>query len=174
MTKKKKVTKYGSRRKVWNGSAKQTTGGIKRKDLYKDKYGNLKTKKSRLSKKKRKTAKKYKKRKSKVRSKKVMKGGQEQYTNEYIDPIVNQDGITIIPGGVNTTAPTTTTTIQEGEIIESNIDGYISTSEGQGSVRVSFEQPVGQNDVVPGQIVETTDISRMINPHGIFAIEIGR
>jgi hypothetical protein len=94
-----------------------------------------------------------------------VKGGQEKYTNEYIDPIVNQDGITIIPGGVNTTAPTTTTTIQEGEIIESNIDGYISTSEGQGSVQVSFEQPVGQNDdVVPGQIVETTELSRMLIP----------
>ena len=169
MVKKKKVTKYGSRRKVWNGSAKQTTGGIKRKDLYKDKYGNLKTKKSRLSKKKRKTSKKYKKRKSK----KVMKGAQEQYTDDYIDETVNQDG-TVIPGGINTAAPTTTTSIQDGELIESSIDGYISTSEGEGSIRVSFDQPVGQNDnVVPGQIVETTELSRIVNPHGILGIVIG-
>jgi hypothetical protein len=170
MTKKKQRIKYGSRRKVWNGSAKQTTGGIKRKDLYKDKYGNLKTKKSRLSKKKRKKAKKYIKRKSKkVRTKKVMKGGQEQYTDEFIDPIINQDG-TIIPGGRDASAPTTTTSIQEGEIIESNIDGYISTTEGHGSVTVSFSEPVGQNDNVSvGQIVETTE-----NPYGIYGIEIGR
>ena len=46
---KNKIVKYGSRRKVWNKTAKQTRGGIKRKDLYKDKYGRLKTKKSKKS-----------------------------------------------------------------------------------------------------------------------------
>ena len=29
--------KVGSRRQVWNRTAKQTPGGLKRKDLYKDK-----------------------------------------------------------------------------------------------------------------------------------------
>ena len=48
---KNKIVKYGSRRKVWNKTAKQTRGGIKRKDLYKDKYGRLKTKKSKNHKK---------------------------------------------------------------------------------------------------------------------------
>ena len=36
--------RVGSRRRVWNGTAKQTQGGLKRKDLFKDKYGNLKSK----------------------------------------------------------------------------------------------------------------------------------
>ena len=38
--------KVGSRRQVWNGTAKQTQGGLKRKDLFKDKYGNLKSRKA--------------------------------------------------------------------------------------------------------------------------------
>ena len=38
--------RVGSRRQVWNGTAKQTQGGLKRKDLFKDKYGNLKSRKA--------------------------------------------------------------------------------------------------------------------------------
>ena len=112
---------------------KQTTGGIKKKDLYNDKYGNLKNKKSRLSKKKRKTAKNIKKENQKY-AQKSSERWTRKYTDEYIDTIVNQDGLTIIPGGINTVAPSTTS-IQEGKIIESNNDGYISTSDGDGSVR---------------------------------------
>ena len=38
--------RVGSRRQVWNGTAKQTQGGLTRKDLFKDKYGNLKSRKA--------------------------------------------------------------------------------------------------------------------------------
>jgi hypothetical protein len=36
-----KLVKYGSRRKVWNGSAEKTKGGLTRKDLKKNKYGRI-------------------------------------------------------------------------------------------------------------------------------------
>ena len=32
---------FGSRRKVWNGSAKKTNGGLTRKDLRKNKHGRI-------------------------------------------------------------------------------------------------------------------------------------
>ena len=38
--------RVGSRRQVWNGTAMETSGGLKRGDLFKDKYGNLKSKKA--------------------------------------------------------------------------------------------------------------------------------
>jgi hypothetical protein len=38
--------RVGSRRQVWNGTAMETSGGLKRSDLFKDKYGNLKSKKA--------------------------------------------------------------------------------------------------------------------------------
>ena len=38
--------RVGSRRQVWNGTAKETSGGLKRSDLFKDKYGNLKSRKA--------------------------------------------------------------------------------------------------------------------------------
>ena len=34
-------SKYGSRRKVWNGTAEKTKGGLTRKDLKKNKYGRI-------------------------------------------------------------------------------------------------------------------------------------
>jgi hypothetical protein len=34
-------TKIGSRRKVWNGSAEKTKGGLTRKDLKQNKYGRI-------------------------------------------------------------------------------------------------------------------------------------
>jgi hypothetical protein len=34
-------TKIGSRRKVWNGTAEKTKGGLTRKDLKKNKYGRI-------------------------------------------------------------------------------------------------------------------------------------
>jgi hypothetical protein len=34
-------SKYGSRRKVWNGSAEKTKGGLTRKDLKQNKYGRI-------------------------------------------------------------------------------------------------------------------------------------
>jgi hypothetical protein len=36
-----RVSKYGSRRKVWNGSAEKTKGGLTRKDLKQNKYGRI-------------------------------------------------------------------------------------------------------------------------------------
>jgi hypothetical protein len=36
-----RVSKYGSRRKVWNGSAEKTKGGLTRKDLKRNKYGRI-------------------------------------------------------------------------------------------------------------------------------------
>ena len=36
-----RVVKYGSRRKVWNGSAEKTKGGLTRKDLKQNKYGRI-------------------------------------------------------------------------------------------------------------------------------------
>jgi hypothetical protein len=34
-------SKIGSRRKVWNGTAEKTKGGLTRKDLKKNKYGRI-------------------------------------------------------------------------------------------------------------------------------------
>jgi hypothetical protein len=36
-----KTVKRGSRRKVWNGSAEMTAGGLKKSDLTKNKYGRI-------------------------------------------------------------------------------------------------------------------------------------
>tara|TARA_Y100000996_G_C22512195_1_gene638883 strand:- start:1029 stop:1403 length:375 start_codon:yes stop_codon:yes gene_type:complete len=36
----------GSRRQVWNRNAKKTSGGLKRDDLFQDKYGNIKSRKA--------------------------------------------------------------------------------------------------------------------------------
>ena len=36
-----RASKYGSRRKVWNGTAEKTKGGLTRKDLKKNKYGRI-------------------------------------------------------------------------------------------------------------------------------------
>jgi len=41
-----KVQTNGSRRQVWNRSAKKTTGGLQRTDLFQDKYGNIKSRKA--------------------------------------------------------------------------------------------------------------------------------
>lgn len=37
----KTMRKIGSRRKVWNGTAERTTGGLTRKDLKQNKYGRI-------------------------------------------------------------------------------------------------------------------------------------
>jgi hypothetical protein len=37
----KRLSKYGSRRKVWNGSAEKTKGGLTKDDLVKNKYGRI-------------------------------------------------------------------------------------------------------------------------------------
>ncbi len=50
----KKVKTFGSRAEVWHGNAKKTTGGLTKKDLMKNKHGEI------VSKKKHKTAKKEK------------------------------------------------------------------------------------------------------------------
>ena len=36
----------GSRRQVWNRTAKKTSGGLRRDDLFQDKHGNLKSRKA--------------------------------------------------------------------------------------------------------------------------------
>lgn len=36
----------GSRAQVWNGTADETTGGLKREDLFQDKYGRIRSKKA--------------------------------------------------------------------------------------------------------------------------------
>ena len=36
----------GSRRQVWNRTAKKTSGGLRRNDLFQDKYGNIKSRKA--------------------------------------------------------------------------------------------------------------------------------
>ena len=36
-----KTRKVGSRRKVWNGSAEKTVGGLRKEDLSKNKYGRI-------------------------------------------------------------------------------------------------------------------------------------
>ena len=38
--------RVGSRRQVWNRTAEETSGGLKRSDLFQDKYGNIKSKKA--------------------------------------------------------------------------------------------------------------------------------
>ena len=40
------MQRVGSRRQVWNKTAKQTSGGLTRSELFQDKYGNLKSKKA--------------------------------------------------------------------------------------------------------------------------------
>jgi len=37
----RKVSKYGSRAKVWHGGAEMTTGGLKKEDLHKNQYGRI-------------------------------------------------------------------------------------------------------------------------------------
>ena len=41
----RKVTKYGSRAKVWHGGAEKTKGGLRKDDLEKNKYGRIVSKK---------------------------------------------------------------------------------------------------------------------------------
>ncbi len=36
----------GSRAQVWHGTAKKTSGGLPKKDLFQDKYGNIKSRKA--------------------------------------------------------------------------------------------------------------------------------
>ena len=40
------VQTVGSRRQVFNGNAKHTSGGLKKTDLFQDKYGNIKSRKA--------------------------------------------------------------------------------------------------------------------------------
>lgn len=40
-----KVSKYGSRAKVWHGGAEKTKGGLRKDDLEKNKYGRIVSKK---------------------------------------------------------------------------------------------------------------------------------
>jgi len=40
------MQRVGSRRQVWNRTAKQTSGGLNRSDLFQDKYGNIKSRKA--------------------------------------------------------------------------------------------------------------------------------
>ena len=40
------MQRVGSRRQVWNRTAKQTSGGLERTDIFQDKYGNLKSRKA--------------------------------------------------------------------------------------------------------------------------------
>ena len=40
------MQRVGSRRQVWNRTAKQTSGGLTRSDLFQDKYGNIKSRKA--------------------------------------------------------------------------------------------------------------------------------
>ena len=37
---------FGSRRQVFNGTAKKTSGGLRKADLFQDKYGNIKSRKA--------------------------------------------------------------------------------------------------------------------------------
>jgi DVNP family len=41
----RKVSKYGSRRKVWNGTAEMTVGKLRKEDLMKTKRGRIVSKK---------------------------------------------------------------------------------------------------------------------------------
>ena len=41
-----KIPAVGSRRQVFNGNAKHTSGGLKKSDLFQDKYGNIKSRKA--------------------------------------------------------------------------------------------------------------------------------
>ena len=41
-----KLLTNGSRRQVWNRTAKKTSGGLKREHLFQDKYGNIKSRKA--------------------------------------------------------------------------------------------------------------------------------
>ena len=40
------MQRVGSRRQVWNRTAKQTSGGLSRSELFQDKYGNIKSRKA--------------------------------------------------------------------------------------------------------------------------------
>ena len=40
------MQRVGSRRQVWNRTAKQTSGGLTRTELFQDKYGNIKSRKA--------------------------------------------------------------------------------------------------------------------------------
>ena len=40
------MQRVGSRRQVWNKTAKQTSGGLTRSELFQDKYGNIKSRRA--------------------------------------------------------------------------------------------------------------------------------
>ena len=40
------MQRVGSRRQVWNKTAKQTSGGLTRTELFQDKYGNIKSRRA--------------------------------------------------------------------------------------------------------------------------------
>ena len=40
------MQRVGSRRQVWNKTAKQTSGGLTRSELFQDKHGNIKSKRA--------------------------------------------------------------------------------------------------------------------------------
>jgi len=41
----RKVSRYGSRAKVWHGGAEMTSGGLRKDDLEKNRYGRIVSKK---------------------------------------------------------------------------------------------------------------------------------
>ena len=52
------MQRIGSRRQVWNRTAKQTSGGLTRSQLFQDKYGNIKSRRASKKAKKNKNLKK--------------------------------------------------------------------------------------------------------------------
>ena len=52
------MQRIGSRRQVWNRTAKQTSGGLTRSELFQDKYGNIKSRRASKKAKKNKNLKK--------------------------------------------------------------------------------------------------------------------
>jgi len=45
----RRVSKYGSRAKVWHGGAELTSGGLRKDDLEKNKYGRIVSKKKSMT-----------------------------------------------------------------------------------------------------------------------------
>ena len=115
---KKFKKKVGSRRQVWNRTAKQTPGGLKRKDLYKDKYGSLQSRKSmkKSMKKKRKYSKKSRKSRKSKKSRRYRRRSQKGGDNDAFDTF-------------NASAQKTAQDTLSGYVLPSAVRGTLSDAE---------------------------------------------
>ena len=159
---KKFKKKVGSRRQVWNRTAKQTPGGLKRKDLYKDKYGSLQSRKSmkKSTKKSMKKTKKNKYRKSSKKSRKSKKSKSKRYRKR------NQRGGDTIPGVHGAQGTPTESNDATGYVNPSTVKGTLASAATSETTSGSLptRNPTGMaDDGVTPEYGERTVADRMFS-----------